>query len=154
MKTSLSQSVRWIGGFKSYVCLIFSGEIMVYSIVRQLTVGEAALPYSLIWQFLAIAFFSTLLQSLCFSSVCFKKMRMPLRMVLFTLVMLCMLSLFAWGFRWFPMDDWRAWLIFGGVFLAAETIIALSFEAYYRLTGEKYTAQLELYKAAKQKKER
>lgn len=148
----LKQAVRWIGGFKAYVFLLFGAEVTLYTFVRQVFFGDTALPYSWVWQFLAIAVFTVLLQAACFSDWFFKRLRTSLRMVLFTLKMFCMLSVFAWVFRWFPMDDLMAWLVFGGIFLLFELAIALSFEVYNRLAGEKYTAQLELYKTATQKK--
>lgn len=143
----MKQAVQWIGGFKAYVGLIFGGEVLVYTAISGLF-GNTTLSFSMVWQFLAIAVCAALLQQLCFGTLILKHTRFWVRILLFTVKLFAVLALFAWWFRWFPLEQLTAWLIFGGVFLAAEAAIAAGFAAYHRITGEHYTAKLELYQQA------
>ncbi len=93
-----------------------------------------------------------MLQWLCFAGVVFKKLRYSLRMLIFAVPMMGLLSLCAVLFHWFPAERPESW----GAFLLAALIafagISIGFEIYFWAVGKKYDGLLGEYKAKKEKK--
>ncbi|MEG0752466.1 MAG: hypothetical protein RR461_01415 [Angelakisella sp.] len=142
----MKRFIEWIGSAKAYASLVFTGEVLIYTAIKNMLLGETALPYSMIWQFLALAVIIPFLQMLCFGDMVFKNLRSSLRLLLFSLKLLCTLSIFAGIFHWFPVHDPMAWIVFVVGILAAESILGLSLHLYFRITGQQYTEKLKLYK--------
>lgn len=69
-----------------------------------------------------------------------------MRGLLFSVKVLCTLSIFAVVFHWFPVGDPMAWFWFVGCILLVGLVLWCSLFAYYRITGQQYTEKLEFYK--------
>lgn len=138
--------VEWIGGAKAYASLVFTGEVLIYTAIQNMLLGEASLPYSMVWQFLALAVIIPLLQMLCFSGAVFKSLSNALRAALFSVKLLCTLSIFATVFGWFNVTEPMSWVFFLIGILGTELIVGLALYAYFRITGRQYAEKLELYK--------
>ena len=130
---------------KSVGTMIFAGMIIVYTVFGGFFFGLNALSFSLVWQAMLIAFMASSLHFVVFSDSCIQEMKYTYRMLLFAVPLLLIISAFAYGFRWFPVDSGLYWLIFLGIYLFLFGIVTLVFHLYFVVTGKKYTALLDVY---------
>lgn len=142
----MKKFVEQLVAVKSAAAFVFSGQIVVLAFVCMFA-GYDSVPNSFIWQALVISVVTALLQFVCFSEVVIKKMRYTVRVLLFALPLLLILSGLAYAFHWFPANNPLSWLLFIVVFAVVLALFTASFEIYYRVTGKKYTDQLENYQA-------
>ncbi len=144
----MKKFVETLMELKSTAAFIFAGQIMVFSIV-QMGQGLGELPLARVWQSLAIAVITALLQYVCFSDAVIHRMRYALRILLFSVPMLLLLMGFAFAFQWFPTDSAAAWAIFAGIYLFVLGALTTAFEIYFRLTGKRYQQRLETFRSEK-----
>jgi hypothetical protein len=133
---------------KSVAAFVFVAQIMMYVVGMMITGYANAMPFSFIWQALALSLITALLQYLCFDDRVIKKMRYSLRIVLFAVPLFAVLSSFALIGRWFPADRAGAWLLFAIIFLVVLVVITVAFEVYYRVTGKRYTDRLQSFRSS------
>lgn len=127
---------------KTWVCLCFTASLIIYMIADMAWGGET-IRYSLIWQLLGLCTAITVLQFVFFSGKVLKKPSYAVRMALFGGAILLVCCGFAWGFRWFPLEEAGAWISFLAIFLVAFVAISLGFEIYFRIMGKRYDALLD-----------
>ncbi len=133
---------------KSAAAFIFVGQVMVYVVVMMISGYANTVPFSFIWQALAISLITALLQYVFFDDRVIKRMRYSLRIVLFAIPLLAFLSAFAFIGRWFPVEKAGAWLLFAVIFLVVLAVTTVVFEIYYRITGKKYTDRLQSFRSS------
>ena len=105
------------------------------------------LPYSVIYQFAGFAFIMAAVSKLLFSGLFFTRIRILYKYFLFSLSTLLTVSLFAFVFKWFPVDNIQAWMGFVlCVFFFFGAAIGLSL-LLLRLDDKKYNKLLKEYKA-------
>lgn len=133
---------------KSAASFIFVGQVVLYVVIMMITGYTSAVSFSFIWQALAISLITALLQYICFDDRVIKKMRYSLRIILFAVPLLAVLSSFALIGKWFPVDQGGAWLLFAIIFLVVLVAITAVFEIYHRITGKKYTDRLQSFRSS------
>lgn len=136
--------------FKTWWCLSFTGCILIYT-VCSLFLGQRTMEFVMVFELIGLSAGATLLQFVCFSGRVIKKMRYSLRMVIFAVPMLGLVSLCAVVFHWFPISDGIAWMIFTIAYLLGFLGLTLGFEIYFRITGKKYDGLLGQYQAGRKK---
>ena len=141
MKNFLEGVMEW----KSWAALTFSGAVVIY-IVIALFLGQSEVPIHMIISLLLISSAGTFIQYLAFGPRIIKNMRYTLRMVVFVLPFLALLSATAYFFEWFPREASGYWFTFIGIFLVAFAGMTISFEVYFRATGKKYDGLLGQYR--------
>lgn len=147
-----------LGGVAMGTCIAFTISVALYAAIDIATsraAGEppAGLPYPRLWQMLGLCAVISALQFTVFSGKVVKRARYSLRVAVFFPVLLGILCLFAWGFRWFPVEEPAAWGIFFGSFCGLFLLITGVFEVWLRLAGRKYDTLLGRYRAERSKKE-
>lgn len=133
---------------KSGAAMVFCGFVMLYVVVGWF-VGLRALSFPLVWQFLFISLICAVLQYIAFTEAVIKKMRYSLRLVVFLVPFYAVLSAFALGFGWFPVNP-ASWGLFTLIFLLVFAILTGVFEVYFRITGIRYSQKLDDYKSRHQ----
>lgn len=136
--------------WKNGASLMFTGSVLLYCMIS-LLYGEAELEISIVFSLLLLSALGTLLQFLAFTEYVIKNVRYSLRLLIFAVPFLILLTGCAYLFRWFPMDLFQSWLIFSGIFLGIFMITSLGFEIYYRISGKKYDGLLGQYKKSRSK---
>ena len=111
---------------KSNACYIFTGSCCA-ALVIDLFTDIHIITSSLLWQFLLIALVGSLIQCLAFTGLVFKNVSYLVRSVIFIIPFFLFLTLCAWGFHWFPLEQLNSWMIFIGIFLAVFLGISLFF---------------------------
>ncbi len=140
----MKRALDLILSIKNGAAMAFVGMLMLYVVIGWFF-GLHSISFALIWQFLFIALITGTMQFICFTEHVVKTMRYPLRLLLFALPLYLCISAFAAAFRWFPLTL-TSWLLFTAIFLVAFAIITAVFEAYFRITGRRYTQMLDAFK--------
>ena len=130
----------------AHACPLFTGTVLLYMLIASATGWASSMSFSTLLQFLAVSVAGTLLQCLAFTDYVFKRMRYTRRSLLFACLFLPLLSAFALGFRWFPVENASSWLIFLGIFLLIFVGMTAGFEVYFRMQGKKYDGLLGQYR--------
>lgn len=137
MKKFLKGVVAW----KSYACMMFTGSVMVFWIVAYF-LGWDGLPLTTVLQLLLLSVIGSLLQGIMFTDWLIKSMAYPARLLIFAVVFLAVLSVFAWKGRWFPAGEFGNWLTFAGIFLVVFAVMTAGYEIYFRIAGKRYDGLL------------
>ena len=85
--------------------------------------------------------------------MCIRDRRYTLRLFVFAVPYLAVLSAIAAGFGWLPAAQPGAWARFSLIFLAVLLTMTLGFELYYRISGKKYDGLLGQYRASRTRDE-
>ena len=141
MKNFLEAVLEW----KTWAALCFSGAMVLYIVIAAL-MGQSEIAIFEIIGLLIISSGGTFLQYLAFGPRIIKRMRYTLRMLVFAVPFLVLLSAVAYFFRWFPIDSGGYWFTFIGIFLVAFAGATISFEIYFKATGKKYDGLLGQYR--------
>lgn len=106
--------------------------------------------FSLILVFLFMSF----MQSIAFTEIWIKKLHYGLRMMIFAFPSLAFMSLAAWKFGWFPIEEIGKWIVFIGIFCICFVISSIIYEIYFRMTGKKYDGLLGEYHKRREAEEK
>ena len=128
---------------KTVAGLVFAGQVILYVIVGTFF-GLSSMPFSFIWQAVAIAAITGILHYIAFTEEVIRKMRYSLRLAVFALPLYAALATFALIFQWFPSGV-VSWLLFTAIFLVVFGILNAAFEIYTKVTGKKYNESLMAY---------
>lgn len=130
---------------KSAVALTYTASLCL-AMVCYAAFGGDAIPISMLFQLLLVSLCASILQTVCFTDLTFRKLSYTLRTVLFLAAFFAVLTAFALVCRWFPAGYPMSWLIFAGGFFLLGGVIMLGFEIYYRISGRKYDGLLGEYR--------
>lgn len=136
----------------SWAGMSFAAAALIYAVIA-LICGQHAMPIAKLLQLMAVCLSGSALQYICFTPNVIKSMRYGLRMCLFVIPFLLLLTGFALAFHWFPSTDGRSWLLFVGIFLLCFVLIFAAFEIGFRLTGRRYDGLLGEYKKRREEGE-
>lgn len=135
---------------KANACICFMAW-MFLAAVGYTVCGVSEISLSVVWQFIALSVIAAAFQLVAFSSLVFKKLRYSLRMLVFCLPFLAVLSGFAWVFHWFPTGELLSWVIFWGSFFVLLIAMTIGFEIAFRIAGKRYDGLLGEYHKKNQK---
>lgn len=133
-----------VGSMKINACISFTAWMLMMTVGYSIA-GIPAVTVSMLWQLVALSVIASILQTIAFSELVFRKLRYSIRMLLFCLPFLAALSVFAWKFQWFPTGELISWAIFLGIFLFILVAMTLGFELAFRLMGKRYDGLLGEY---------
>lgn len=145
----MKKAVEIIVAVKNIAAMAFTGMVMLYMVFGELF-GLTSISFSLIWQAIFIALICGVLQFIAFSDYVIKKMKFSRRSLLFIVPLYAAISAFAVCFSWFPISA-PGWGLFTVIFFVIFAIMAAAFEAYFRITGNRYTQMLNIYKTKQEK---
>jgi len=140
MKNFLEGVVEW----KTWAAMCFAGAMVLYVVIAAF-LGQTYISIREIISLGLISSVGTFLQYLAFGPRIIKHMRYSLRLVIFALPFLALLSATAYLFAWFPSGAVGYWAAFIGIFLLAFAGMTISFEIYFKVSGKKYDGLLGLY---------
>jgi len=147
MKNFLEGVFEW----KTWAALCFAGAMVIYLVVAAL-LGQSEIAIYEIVALLIVSSGGTFFQYLAFGPRMIKRMRYSLRMVVFALPFLALLSATAYFFEWFPRESGNYWFAFIGIFLVAFAGMTVSFEIYFKVAGKKYDGLLGAYRQRREEK--
>lgn len=131
-------------------CISFSLSVIIYTVVSACFQAQQ-ISVLIIFELLALSVVGCVLQLFVFTDIVLKKMRYSLRMLLFFVPFLLILTGFAVVFEWFPIEYLSAWLLFFGIFLSFFILSTLIFELIFYAAGKRYDGLLGEYKKKKVK---
>lgn len=141
----MKKFVDAVMSLKSFTGLFFMALVMVYIVFSFLFAGATSMQYTDILQMLGVALAASALQFLFLGDHVIKRMAEPARITLFALLLLAVVAAFVFCFGWLPFT-WLnlLWvcLAYAGVLLIA----GLVFHIARRITGQRYTQMLMVYK--------
>ena len=137
---------------KTAACYIFTATMCVYAVL-DLVFGWGGLPDNYLFAFLLLSLAGGVLQIVAFTELVIKRLRYTLRLFVFAVPYLAVLSAIAAGFGWLPAAQPGAWALFFLIFLAVLLTMTLGFELYYRISGKKYDGLLGQYRASRTRDE-
>lgn len=130
---------------KSYAAMVFCGLTLAYTVIGWLFFEVEAVSVGLVMQFLGIAALASILQYIFLSENVIKKMRYSIRLLLYFIPLYLLVSGFAVGFQWFPINV-GTWALFSVIFIAIFLILTAVFAIYYRIVGQRYQERLDAFK--------
>jgi hypothetical protein len=150
--------VKFLRNFANIFTMTFLGMTIAGMLVSRLdpvaqeistifALGRVGLPYNSILQITALSFILALCSLLLFSERLNLKMRFLTRFTLLLLVTFLATSIFVIIFKWFPVNNLLAWLLFALSFIACNVIVVPLTLLYLKKEGEKYNNMLANYKA-------
>lgn len=137
MKRFLEGVIAW----KTYACMMFTGSVMVFWAAAYF-LGWDGISLGALLQLLLLSVIGSLLQGIMFTEWLIKSMAYPARLLIFAVVFLAVLSVFAWKGKWFPAGEFGSWLVFAGIFLGIFAAMTAGYEIYFRLAGKRYDGLL------------
>ncbi len=146
MKNFLDRVMEW----KTPACLLFTGSLMLYTVVTMLF-GKNAVDVSIIISLLIFSTLGSLIQYIAFTEHVIKNMKYALRMLIFLIPFAAMLIAVAYIFNWFPMAYPEAWILFIAIFVVVFIGMTIGFEIYYKSAGKKYDGLLGQYRKQRSK---
>lgn len=149
MKKWFQRSTEW----KMGASFSYSVAVLIYAVVT-LLFGEKSVSVTVLFELLALCLAGSLLQYVAFTDAVIKKMRYSLRMVVFSLPFLALMTLCAVVFDWFPKSEPFAWATFFITFVLVLAVFTAGFEIYYRASGRRYDGLLGEYRAKKEREKR
>jgi len=149
MKNFLEGVVEW----KTWAALCFAGAMVLYVVVA-IFLGQTEIAIHEIIALMIISAGGTFFQYLAFGPRLIRGMRYTLRMVVFALPFLALLTGTAYALEWFPREAGSYWLLFIGIFLVAFAGMTISFEVYFKVTGKKYDGLLGEYRRRREEENR
>lgn len=141
MKRFIEASLQW----KTAASLMFTGSVIISMIVFS-CFGQQEISIMTLLSLLLLSALGTFLQFLAFTDHIIKQLRYSLRLVVFAVPFLLLLTGCAYFFRWFPTEEFGSWVVFAGIFLGIFCIMTLAFEIYFRCMGKKYDGLLGQYR--------
>ena len=109
-----SAQVLVIYGFTMIVmnifCIIVGNEAVGYSSLFAL--GNKGISAAVAFQFLGESILIVFFKILFFTDVVIKKMRIATRTVGMLVAIIFLIAVFVVVFGWFPVDEWKCWLMF------------------------------------------
>lgn len=148
MKQFLKGVMQW----KTSACLMFTAAVIIY-LIFSMAYGAWEVPVRMLWGLLLVSVLGSLIQAVCFSDWVIKKMRYTRRSILFVVLFLPMLTLAAYLFDWFPMEEAGAWILFIGMFFLIFIAMTVGFDIYFRIAGRKYDGLVGQYRREKEREE-
>ena len=109
--------------------------------------GREGLPYTAIMQSVGFALIMAFVSRILFSGYFSNKLTFMWRYFLFFLATLITTSVFSIIFKWFPVNNLRAWLIFIPVFFIFFTAAIVFSLILLKIEDKKYNRLLENYKS-------
>ena len=146
MKRFLEGTLQW----KTAACFMFTGSAIVTMLVFS-CFGQQYISIMTLLSLLIISALGTFIQFLAFTDTIIKNLRYSLRLLLFAVPFLLLLTCCAYFFAWFPTEEFGSWAIFVGIFVGIFCIMTLAFELYYRYMGKKYDGLLGQYRKQQEK---
>ncbi len=130
---------------KSYACILFTAFMLVLAVVHGMIL-DWPITGALILEVMLLCLLCSLVQMVFFSGMVLKKMTYPCRLICSLPAFLAVVVGAGVIFRWFSIHLWQAWAIFLAIFAGIFVVIAVAFEVYFYLTGQKYNDLLQRYK--------
>ncbi len=147
----MKQFFKGVMEWKAATCYLYTGTMCIYLFFCTVFQNNG-ISLTILWTLFAMSVAATLIQGICFSNWIIKRMRYTWRSVLFVVLFLPLLTLFAWKAEWFPVDQAGAWAIFLGMFFLIFIIMTIGFDIYFRITGRKYDGMIGQYRKEKEEK--
>lgn len=130
---------------KTNACLMFTGSMAALAVVYGLIL-DWPITWALILELLGMCLACSLVQFVFFSGVLLKKMAYLPRILCSLPAFLAVVAGAGMIFRWLPIHRWQSWATFLAIFSVIFVVIAVGFEVYFRITGQKYDNLLKQYK--------
>lgn len=142
---------QFIVEFKSWLSLCFTSAMFIFLTISWI-VGGRSVEIAVLFQIFLLTVGATLLQFVFFSGWVIKKMRYSLRLILFVLPMLALVTVFAVWCDWVPVENPGAWIWFFVSFFVCFVLICAGFEFCFWVTGKKYDGLLGQYREKREKR--
>jgi hypothetical protein len=141
---------------KALAAMVFTGLILAYMTAGWLystakdVPFEYSIPFIFVLQGVVLAIAISVLWFVLLSDSVIKKMRFYLRLIIFVVALVIVLSACFMTFFAIHTNWAKLWLIISGLFIIVVTGISILGEIYFKATGKRYTGNLEEYKKKNQ----
>ena len=141
----MKKLIQFLMPVKTLAAMVFSGLMCAYVAAGALygliiyPAFEYTVPFIFVIQGVVMSIVIAALWEYLLGGFWIKKMRYLPRLVIFVASMTVLLTLGLLAFIPWHTNEAKLWLIVAGFFIAAIGAFSIIGEAYYRLTGKKYT---------------
>lgn len=155
----MDERANGYGGFFMNVITTFAYSIIAIFVIGAIigdlgkeagglfSLGREGLSYRSIFQVFICSIVIGSLRTLVLSDLVLKKMLFLWRLILLLLLALVGVSFLSVIFRWFPVEEWEAWIAFMLTFTACFIISSAVMITKTRMDDKKYIKLLSEYKA-------
>lgn len=126
--------------------LFYSASVLICIMVMGILYGETSIPISILVSMMIISMSGAFLQYYIFSDRFIKKMRYTMRMIIFVVSFMLLLTANAVCFRLFTASPYIHWWAFTAILFTVFIGGTISFEIYFRIMGKKYDGLLGQYR--------
>jgi len=139
---------------KSLAALVFAGLVCAYMVCGWLVsvfthiAFNYTIPFIFLIQGLVLSVAIAILWGVLLGDSGKKKLRYLPRLIIFCVALFVVLALCLLTFFSLPTDWAKLWLLVAGMLTASVVVLSLIGEAYYHVTGKRYTAALRDYQAS------
>lgn len=137
-----------VAAIKECACLCYTGAMCFYIFFLSVFKQETA-SVRMLLSLLVVCVVAGAMQVAAFSNLLFKKLAYGWRLMVFAVPFFAVLTAFAVGFQWFPIESAGAWVTFVVIFIAVFLAITAGIGLYYRLSGRKWDDRLDWYRRQK-----
>ena len=149
----IKRLVNFVMPLKMFASAIFTGFMILYMVSGvgyAYFTGKAdfnySVPFVFVLQGLLLSALISLLWGLLFSDVLIKKSRTSARLIIFSVLLMVLLSICVLTFMAIPTDWANLWLITNGCIGLGVILFAIINEVRFKATGRRYTEVLNRYK--------
>ena len=135
------------------VSIMFTSSMIIFMIISLLFKNESV-KITTILSILLFSILGSLIQYIAFTNILIKKASYSIRLILFVIPFLAVLTLCAICFNWFPKENIGSWITFIIIFIAIFIVMTIGFEIYFRIAGKKYDGLLGQYKKEREIKKK
>ena len=153
-EVKIKKLINFVMPLKMFASAIFTGFMILYMVsgvgyafFNSETGFSYSVPFVFVLQGLLLSALISLLWGLLFSDVLIKKSRTSTRLIIFSILLMILLSICVLTFIAIPTDWASLWLITNGCISLGIIVFAIVNEARFKATGRKYTEVLNRYKA-------
>ncbi|MDY4079037.1 MAG: DUF3021 family protein [Clostridium sp.] len=135
------------------VSISFTCSMIIFMIISLLLKNES-IEITTVLSILLISILGSLIQYIAFTNILIKKASYSIRLIIFVIPFLVVLTLCAICFNWFPKENIGSWITFMIIFIAIFIVMTIGFEIYFRIAGKKYDGLLGQYKKEREIKKK
>ncbi|MCL2826193.1 MAG: DUF3488 domain-containing protein [Eggerthellaceae bacterium] len=150
----MKKFVAFIVPVKAFAAYIFAGLMCLYMAAGALYATAWAdpafafnIPFVFVIEGAVLSLLIALLWAAIFNEKANQKRRWFPRLILFSVLLFALLAVCLLVFVAMPTNEAKLWLAVAGFFVCCTILVSILVEAYYKVTGKRYTEILKEYQA-------
>lgn len=135
---------EWVKSIAVKTSVFFTIVMLMFCVAELIFAGPQYAIIIALSLFLA-CILMTVLRWLWFTDAVIKKLSFGARIFGFGACAFVLLAACAWAFKWFPVSNPGAWVLFIVIFFATLAIFSIGYQIHYKHTAGSFDAALQAY---------